>query len=38
MGKEVLGGSFTDMMVSGMDKSGGGQVWTKRRSRNCTAN
>lgn len=38
MGKDVLGGSFTDMMVSGMDKGGGGQVWIKRRSRNGTAN
>lgn len=33
--KDGLGGSFMDMMVSGMDKNGGGQVSTRRRSRNC---
>lgn len=34
--KDGLGGSFMDMMVSGMDKNGGGQVSTRRKSRNCT--
>lgn len=36
--KDGLAGSFTNMVFSGMDKNGGGQGSTKRRSRNCAAN
>lgn len=36
--KDVLGGSFMDTMVSGMDKNRGAQVSTERRSRNRTTN
>lgn len=38
MVKDVMGSSFIDMMVSGMDKNGGGQMSIKRRSRNCIVN